>query len=59
MDDMKLSGKNENKFETLIKEVRIYSQNIGMAFNTEKRLRLKAENGTGQRKYSYQIKMKL
>ena len=36
MDDIKLFAKNENEFETQIQVVRIYSDNIGMEFDTEK-----------------------
>ena len=36
MDDIKLFAKNENKLETLIHTVRIYSQDIGMEFGIEK-----------------------
>ena len=36
MDDIKLFGKNKKELETLIKTVRIYSQDIGMEFGIEK-----------------------
>ena len=36
MDDIKLFSKNEKELETLIRAVRIYSQNIGMEFGIEK-----------------------
>ena len=36
MDDIKLFTKNEKELETLIHAVRIYSQDIGMEFGTEK-----------------------
>ena len=36
MDDIKLFAKNEKELETLIHEVRIYSQDIGMEFGIEK-----------------------
>ena len=36
MDDIKLFAKNEKELETLIKTVRIYSQDIGMEFAIEK-----------------------
>ena len=36
MDDIKLFAKNEKELETLIHAVRIYSQDIGMEFGTEK-----------------------
>ena len=36
VDDIKLSAKNEKELETLIHAVRIYSQDIGMEFGTEK-----------------------
>ena len=36
MDDIKLFAKNEKERETLIRAVRIYSQDIGMEFGIEK-----------------------
>ena len=36
MDDIKLFAKNERELETLIKALRIYSQDIGMEFGIEK-----------------------
>ena len=36
MDDIKLFAKNEKQLPTLIKVVKIYSQNIGMEFGIEK-----------------------
>ena len=36
MNDIKLFAKNENKFETLIQAVRMYSQDIGMEYDIEK-----------------------
>ena len=36
MDDIKLLAKNEKQLEILIHAVRIYSQDIGMAFGIEK-----------------------
>ena len=36
MDDIKLFAKNEKELETIIKAVRIYSQDIGMKFGKEK-----------------------
>ena len=36
MDDIKLCAKNERELETLIHEVRLYSQDIGMEFGIEK-----------------------
>ena len=36
MVDIKRFAKNEKELETLIKTVRIYSQNIGMEFGIEK-----------------------
>ena len=36
MDDIKLFAKNEKELETLIHEVRIYSQDIGMESDREK-----------------------
>ena len=36
MDDIKLFAKNEKELETLIRTVRIYSQDIGMEFSIEK-----------------------
>ena len=36
MDDIKLFTKNQKELETIIQTVRIYSQNIGMEFGTEK-----------------------
>ena len=35
MDDIKLFAKNEKEMETLIRTVRIYSQDIGMEFGIE------------------------
>ena len=34
-DDIKLFDKNEKEIESLIQEVRIYSQDIGMEFSIE------------------------
>ena len=36
MDDIKLFAKNDKELETLIRTVRIYSQEIGMEFDIEK-----------------------
>ena len=36
IDDIKLFAKNEKELETLIQTVRIYSQDIGMEFATDK-----------------------
>ena len=36
MDDMKLFAKNEKELKTLIRAVRIYSQDIGIKFGIEK-----------------------
>ena len=36
MDDIKLFAKNEIELETLLHAVRIYSQDIGMEFGSEK-----------------------
>ena len=36
VEDIKLFAKNENKLETLVKTIRIYSQDIGMEFGFEK-----------------------
>ena len=36
MDDIKIFAKNEKELETLIRTVRIYSQDIGMEFSIEK-----------------------
>ena len=35
-DDIKLFAKNEKELETLIQEVRIYSEDIAMKFGREK-----------------------
>ena len=62
MDDIKLFTKKQNKtkkqLETLIQTVRIYSQDIGMAFGIEKfaMLVMKAANDTWRKKPNYQIK---
>ena len=45
MDDVKLFAKNEKELETLIHAVRIYRQNIGMEFGTEKCAMLVMKNG--------------
>ena len=45
MDDIKLFAKNEKELETLIHEVRIYSQDIGMEFGIEKCAMLVMKNG--------------
>ena len=36
MDDIKLLAKNEKELEPVIQAVRIYLQDIGMEFGTEK-----------------------
>ena len=36
MDDIKLFAKHEKELETQIQTIRIYSEDIGMEFNTEK-----------------------
>ena len=45
MDDIKLFAKNEKELETLIHEVRIYSQDIGMEFDIEKCAMLVMKSG--------------
>ena len=45
MVDIKLFAKNEKELETLIHAVRIYSQDIGMEFDIEKRSMLVMKNG--------------
>ena len=45
MDDIKLFAKNEKGLETLIHAVRIYSQDIGMAFGREKSVTLVMKSG--------------
>ena len=45
MDDIKLFAKNEKELETLIHAVRIYSQDIGMEFGTEKCAMLVMKSG--------------
>ena len=36
IDGLKLFAQNEKELETLIQIIRIYNQDIGMGFNTEK-----------------------
>ena len=45
MDDIKLFAKNEKELETLIHAVRIYTQDIGMEFGTEKCAMLVMKSG--------------
>ena len=45
MDDIKLFAKNEKELKTLIHAVRIYSQDIGMEFGTEKCAMLVMKSG--------------
>ena len=45
MDDIELFAKNEKELETLIHTVRIYSQDIGMEFGTEKCAMLVMKSG--------------
>ena len=45
MDDIKLLAKNEKELETLIHELRIYSQHIGMEFGIEKCTMLVMKSG--------------
>ena len=45
MDDIKLFAKNEKELETLIQTVRIYSQDIGMKFGSEKCAMLVMKSG--------------
>ena len=45
MDSIKLFAKNEKELETLIHVVKIYSQEIGMDFNTEKCAMLVMKSG--------------
>ena len=50
MDDIKIFDKNEKELETLIKTLRIYNQDIAMAFGIEKCAMLimkKGERETG------------
>ena len=53
MDDIELFAKNEKDLETLIQTVRIYSQDIGMEFGTEKCAILVMKSSKGSK---YQIK---
>ena len=48
MDDIKLLAKNEKELETLIHTVRIYSQDIGMEFGSEKCAMLVMKSGKRQ-----------
>ena len=45
MDDIKLFAKMKKKLETLMHTVRIYSQDIGMEFGTEKCAMLVMKSG--------------
>ena len=45
MDDIKLFAENEKELETLTHAVRIYSQDIGMAFGIEKCAMLVKKSG--------------
>ena len=45
MDDIKLLAKNEEELESLIHEVRIYTQDIGMEFGIEKYTLLVMKSG--------------
>ena len=45
MDDIKLFAKNEKELETLIRAVRIYSQDIGMEYGIEKCAMLVMKSG--------------
>ena len=45
MDDIKLFAQNEKELETLIRTVRIYSQDIGMGFGIEKCAMLVMKSG--------------
>ena len=45
MDELKLFAKNVKELETLIHQVRIYSQNIGMKFRIEKCTMLVMKSG--------------
>ena len=45
IDDIKLFAKNVKELETLIRAVRIYSQDIGMEFDKEKCAMLVMQNG--------------
>ena len=60
MDDMKLFAKNESELKTLIQEVKIYSQDIGIEFGIEKctMQARKAGNDTWQKESNNQIKKK-
>ena len=49
MDDIKVFVKNEKELETLIHEVRIYSQDIGMEFGIEKCAMLVMKSGKRHR----------
>ena len=48
MDDIKLFAKKEKELETLIQTIRIYSQDIGMAFGMEKCATLIIKSGIRQ-----------
>ena len=45
MDDIKLCAKNKKEVETLIHAVRIFNQDIGMKFGTEKCAMLVMKSG--------------
>ena len=45
MDDIKFFAKHERKLKTLIRAVRIYSQDIGMEFGIEKCVMLVMKSG--------------
>ena len=61
MDDITLFAKNEKELETLIRAVRIYSQDIGMEFGIEKcaMSSWKVANGIWLTEWNYQITTKL
>ena len=55
MDDIKLFSKNEKVLETLIQAVRIYSQDIGMEFSTEKSVMLIMKSRKGHRSVEIEL----
>ena len=55
MDDVKVFAKNEKELETLIHAVRIYSQDIGMEFGTEKCAMLVMKSGKGNLKSGMEL----
>ena len=46
MDDLQLYGGNDNEFESLVKEAKIASRDVGMLFGFDKSVVLKIERGS-------------